>query len=269
MHDIGAEVGEVASVPLDEAILAQSCTVEGPKAAPPLLFVHGIHLGRFSWLPHVQILRDRFRVATIDLPRHGTMVDVPFTRENLDRQLTYITTAVLDRPPIVVGYSLGGYVAILFAHDHPPHTQGLVICGTPLDPTGWRRFAFRAFVGMKTRLPVRFFEFGSNLFFKTTLPRPLAQAIIASPFDQRAFEEAYAEFSRLEFSPMLAAYDKSLCVVNGQWDLFFRMETKKFARSEQDILKTIARSAHVFPLRRPKEFCDIVARFAHSVAPRS
>lgn len=252
-------------MPLDEATLAESYTVEGPKTAPPLLFVHGIHLGRFSWLPHVQILRDRFRVVTIDLPRHGTMVDVPFTRENLDRQLSYITSIALDRPPIIVGYSLGGYVAILLAHDHPERTQGLAICGTPLDPTGWRRFAFRTFVGMKTRLPVRFFEFGSSLFFKATLPRALAQTIIAIPFDQRAFKEAYAEFSQLQFNPMLANYREPICVVNGQRDIFFRMETKKFARRERDILETVAQTDHVFPLRRPKEFCDIVARFAQSV----
>jgi pimeloyl-ACP methyl ester carboxylesterase len=227
--------------------------------------VHGIHLGRFSWLPHIQILRDRFRIVTIDLPRHGTMVDVPFTRANLDLQLRYITRVVLDRPPLLVGYSLGGYVAILLANDDPERTQALVICGTSVDPTAWRRRAFRTFMGMKERLPSRFFEFGSTLFFKATLPHELAQRILSSPFDQRAFGEAYREFSELGFGPMLANYAKPICVVNGQWDLFFRMDTREFAPRERDILETVARTDHVFPLRRPQEFCDIVARFARSV----
>jgi len=258
--------GEVVYVPLDEARLAESYSMEGPQTAPPILLIHGIHLGRFSWVPHVAILRDRFRVITIDLPRHGALADIPFTRANLDRQLTYITTKVLDRPPLIVGYSLGGYVAVLLANDRPRDTQALLICGTSVDPAGWRRRAFRTFMNIKTLFPPRLFEFGSTIFFKATLPRDLAARIIASPFDHRAFEEAYREFSLLPFGQMLASYEKPVCVVNGQWDILFRMRRFEFAPRERDLMATIARSDHVFPLRRPRQFCDIVAKFASSVA---
>jgi len=240
--------------------------MEGPPTAPPILLVHGIHLGRFSWVPHVALLRDRFRVITMDLPRHGTLVDVPFTRETLDRQLNYITREVLDEPPLIVGYSLGGYVAVLLAHDRPAQTRGLLICGTSVDPAGWQRLAFRTFMGVKTRFPSRLFELVSTLFFKATLPRDLAHRIIASPFNQRAFEEAYTEFSTLPFREMLASYSRPVCVVSGQWDILFRMRPSAFTLRERDIFATIARGDHVFPLRRPHEFCDIVARFATSVS---
>ncbi|MBV9736660.1 MAG: alpha/beta hydrolase [Candidatus Eremiobacteraeota bacterium] len=251
-------------MPLDEARLAESYSMEGPQTAPPILLIHGIHLGRFSWAPHVEILRERFRVVTIDLPRHGTLADIPFTRENLDRQLKYITKEVLDAPPLIVGYSLGGYVAVLVASDRPQDTQAILICGTSVDPAAWRRFAFRSFMNMKMRLSPRLFEFGSTLFFKATLPRDLADRIISSRFDQRAFEEAYQEFSTLPFGPMLASYEKPICVVNGEWDILFRMRPAEFAPRERDLMATIARGDHVFPLRRPKQFCDIVAKFSRA-----
>ena len=240
--------------------------MEGPTGAPPILLIHGIHLGRFSWVPHVAILRDRFRVVTIDLPRHGTLSDIPFTRENLDRQLRYITNDVLDQPPLIVGYSLGGYVGVLLANDRPQDTQALVICGTSVDPAAWRRFAFRTFMNIKMRFPTRLFEFGSTLFFKATLPRDLAERIIASPFDQHAFAEAYREFSMLPFGQMLASYAKPVCVVNGQWDVLFRMRPNEFAPRERDLLATISRADHVFPLRRPKQFCEIVSKFGESLS---
>ncbi len=243
--------------------------MEGPVTAPPILLIHGIHLGRFSWVPHVTILRERFRVVTIDLPRHGVLADVPFTRENLDRQLRHITTEVLDRAPLIVGYSLGGYVGVLLTNDRPQDTRALLLCGTSVDPAAWRRFAFRTFMTMKMRFPARLFEFGSTAFFKATLPRDLAERIIASPFDPRAFEEAYREFSTLPFRQMLASYEKPVCVVNGQWDVLFRMRAPEFVPRERDLLATIARADHVFPLRRPKQFCDIVGQFAASLSSES
>ena len=243
--------------------------MEGPPGAPPILLIHGIHLGRFSWVPHVALLREQFRVVTIDLPRHGTLCDVPFTRGNLDRQFRYITEHVLNEVPLIVGYSLGGYVGVLLTNDRPQNSKALLICGTSVDPAKWRRFAFRSFMNIKMRFPTRLFEFGSTLFFKATLPRDLAQRIIASPFDHHAFEEAYAEFSLLPFGEMLACYTKPVCVVNGQWDVLFRMRAKEFEPRERDLLATIARADHVFPLRRPKQFCEIVSKFAASLSPQT
>ncbi|GAC1659708.1 MAG: hypothetical protein NVS9B12_13480 [Vulcanimicrobiaceae bacterium] len=247
------------------AMLEQSITIEGPKGSPALLLVHGIHLGRYSWQPHVQVLRDKFRVAVLDLPRHGTMYDVPFTLEEIDAQLRYAVETVLGEPPVMVGYSLGGYCITQFSQRFPHLSGGLLLAGCSLDPTHWRADAYGALVGIGGQIPRPFFNSFSSMFFRMTLKPALAEAIIRNPFNALAFTETHRLLHGQSFSAMLATYPHPVLVVNGEYDFVFRPHEGRFVKEARAEHRIVKGSDHVFPLRRTEEFSAMIAEFTTNV----
>jgi pimeloyl-ACP methyl ester carboxylesterase len=98
----------------------------------PLLFVHGFPLSRGVWAPQVEAFKADHRVLAPDLRGFGeseaTEGAVSMNRfaEDLYKLLQHLG---LD-PPVLVGHSMGGYVALAFAKAFPHALRGLVLVGT-------------------------------------------------------------------------------------------------------------------------------------------
>lgn len=99
----------------------------------PLLFLHGIGDTAATWAPVMSMLEGRHTVASFDLIGHGDspVPDDPseYTR---DRTLEDIDEIIddLGAPPILVGHSLGGYLALAHAATRPEATSGLIVLNT-------------------------------------------------------------------------------------------------------------------------------------------
>ena len=105
---------------------------QGPAGAPTVLLVHGLlATADLNWSLAMPVLASRFRVVAPDLRGHGRG---PATRrfdgqECADDLAAIVETLELGRV-IVVGYSLGGLIAQLFARRYPQMVAGLVLCAT-------------------------------------------------------------------------------------------------------------------------------------------
>ncbi len=120
-------------------------TVSGPLGAPTLVFVHGTRLTRAAWGPQVAGLSDTYRTIAVDLPGHGTLADREFTLDAAaDHLAAAIDAAATDRRAIVVGLSLGGYVAMELAARSPERVRGLVLAGATAEPTGPKMLPYLA-----------------------------------------------------------------------------------------------------------------------------
>ena len=86
---------------------------------PHLVAVHGSRLASSQWLPQLPLWKGRATVGLVDLPGHGRLAGEPFT---LERCVEVVDEAVDEAPegaPVVlVGHSLGGYVAMAYAEEH-------------------------------------------------------------------------------------------------------------------------------------------------------
>jgi pimeloyl-[acyl-carrier protein] methyl ester esterase len=103
--------------------------VESGGAGPPLVLLHGwaMHSGLWGALP--ERLASRFRVHAVDLPGHGRSEPVaPCTLDSL----TAAVAAAVDAsaPLTVVGWSLGGTVALHWARAQPGRVDRLVLVAT-------------------------------------------------------------------------------------------------------------------------------------------
>jgi 2-hydroxymuconate-semialdehyde hydrolase len=102
----------------------------GGRGAHTMVLVHGVNDQAGSWSAVVPQLVGRFRVVTIDLPGHGE--SAPAAGPLPMRLLIDGLAAVIDRespetPVILTGNSMGGWVSMLYASEHPERVSHLVL----------------------------------------------------------------------------------------------------------------------------------------------
>ena len=97
------------------------------------MFLDGMGTSAATWNRCMELLEDRFTVVAPDLLGHGTspVPDDPaeYTR---DRTLVDVDDIVADlgEPPVLVGHSLGGYLALAYAATRPDAARGIVVLNT-------------------------------------------------------------------------------------------------------------------------------------------
>lgn len=106
--------------------------IETRGNGPTLLFVHGLDSTSDVWGPVIELLDDHTCV-TIDLPGHGrSAVSEDPDRYGRERLLTLFDEIIGDlrAPVVLVGHSLGGYLAMAYALTRPDALAGLVLVST-------------------------------------------------------------------------------------------------------------------------------------------
>ena len=104
--------------------------VEAAGRGPPLVLLHGwaLHSGLWGELPAT--LARRHRVHAVDLPGHGHSPPlVPLTADTLVRALDQAFVSEPE-PLTVLGWSLGGQLALAWALAHPERVTRLVLVAT-------------------------------------------------------------------------------------------------------------------------------------------
>jgi pimeloyl-ACP methyl ester carboxylesterase len=123
-------------------------SVHGPPGAPLVVLIHGARLSRTLWVSVLPGLFEDHRVVTLDLPEHGALADVPFDLDDAADRVAAIIEEVANADgaapsAVVVGHSLGGFVAGAVAARHPDRVAGLLICSATLDLRGPARLPTR------------------------------------------------------------------------------------------------------------------------------
>ena len=93
-------------------------------------------------------------------------------------------------PTIIVGLSLGGYVAMAFAAEAPGIADVLVLAGSTVEPTGRRAHPFRALALAYDRTHHLVFDRLIAAFVRRRYPGGLGDLLVASGFAYRGGSEA-------------------------------------------------------------------------------
>lgn len=239
----------------------------GDPRNPPILFLHGIRLGREIWAEHAEILAKKYHVVTLDLPGHGALADVPFTEENVGALLDDAVSRIVHAPPLIVGYSLGGFVAMHYASRLPERTSGLLLSGCTLAFEGWKWWPYGVSVRLTQTLPDAWLTALLRAGLSLTLPRNWIHIVERIPFDRDVFART-SEIVHHSNGAMdaISSYRNPVMIVNGEYDLIFRLDERRFLhRLPQARLRIMRGLEHTAPLRRPLEFTSIVEGFAEKV----
>lgn len=97
-----------------------------------LLLVHGFPLSRGVWSKQVEVFKSSYRVIAPDLRGFGesAATDGPVTMNRFAEDLHALVEHLGAGPALLVGHSMGGYVALAFARAFPECVRGLVLVGT-------------------------------------------------------------------------------------------------------------------------------------------
>lgn len=97
---------------------------------PVVLLLHAFPLDRRLWAPVVPLLSETARVLAPDLAGFGAESPAPggtTTMEHMAQEVARICEAPGDRPDLVAGVSMGGYVALALAALRPELVPRLVL----------------------------------------------------------------------------------------------------------------------------------------------
>lgn len=242
--------------------------VAGPADAPPIVLVHGTRLSRTMWTAQVARLAGDFRVITPDLPGHGRRTGEPFTLAGAADDLASTIDEAAGGRAIVVGLSLGGYVAMTLAARRPDSVRGLVIAGATLDPVGLAAIPFGVLASALAWRDGRAADRFSRWFFRARYPAAIADPVVDGGFSSAGGAAALRAIAGRRFRPALAAYPGPVLLLDGAWDLLFRPGGRGFAAATRDVRRVRLRgAAHLSNLDSPAGFSEAVRRFARDVGP--
>lgn len=153
--------------------------------APKLVFLHGVMGFTANWRRIAKAFEDEFRVLVFDQRGHGRSFQpaIGYAPEDYAGDLEKILDELGWQQIHLVGHSMGGRVAIHFAHENPERVTRLVVedIGPSMYPEG---------VGLISRL-------------LDTVPVPFANKREAKEWFDTEFMRLFADQSRREG---LAAY---------------------------------------------------------------
>lgn len=235
--------------------------VVGPPDGSAIVFIHGSRLTRVSWGAIVSRLDDRHRCITVDLPGHGDLADVPFS---LDAAADAVEAAIDadGRPAILVGLSLGGYVAMTVAARSPDRVRALVLAGSSAEPHGVTGRAFRLFAWGLVAVPERALDGLNSWLFRHRYTADIAEPIIAAGYWTNGGAAAVRSLTETTFRDRLVAFGGPILVINGGLDVIFRLGERDFLRGIPNVSRRVfPLAAHLTPLDSPDAFAAAVRSF--------
>lgn len=245
---------------------AATYDVAGPADGPTIVLVHGTRLTRASWTAQVASLSDAYRVVAMDLPGHGVLADRPFTIRAAADELERVIAEAAGGRAVVVGLSLGGYIAMDLAARRPDAVRALVLSGATQEPIGLRARPYLALAWIIERLDRRGLGVLNRWFFRTRYPASIADPIIAGGFHGPGGSAALRALVGERFAPRLAAYPGPVLILNGDLDVLFRVGARGFASVARDVRRVRLQGAtHLANLDRPEAFSLAVRRFVESL----
>ena len=118
------------------------------EGAPAVLAVHGITASSYEWLALARALTGRATILAPDLRGRGASNGLPGPygiEAHVADLLAVLDQLELAQPAVVIGHSLGAYIAARLAADHPDRVRAAVLVDGGLMIPGSERIDPQAF----------------------------------------------------------------------------------------------------------------------------
>lgn len=101
-------------------------------AGKPLVLISGLGYSSWQWHKMVPLLAERFQVVTFDNRGVGQSDKPagPYTAQMLAADTVGLLDALTIEKAVVLGHSMGGFVAQAMALDFPQRVEKLILCST-------------------------------------------------------------------------------------------------------------------------------------------
>jgi 2-succinyl-6-hydroxy-2,4-cyclohexadiene-1-carboxylate synthase len=252
----------------------------GEPSGVPILFLHGFMGHGGVWQQTVDQLPDGMFAVTPDLPGHGkTIANLEFLDfDSAAEAVAGFIEAQLNRPPVLVGYSMGGRIALYTALKFPEKFTGLVLesASPGISDAGERKKRLgedkaKADKLLKTDVRTYLKEWYQLPVFDSLADKPeLVEKIIQKKVgnDPAALAEVVVRLSpgvQPSLWDKLDRWDKTTLIIAGEKDNKFCEIARQMASCmPQGDLKIIPDAGHIVHLENNKDFASALNFFLSS-----
>jgi pimeloyl-ACP methyl ester carboxylesterase len=239
----------------------------------PVVFIHGFPFDHSIWNPIVPLLEQHARLILPDLRGFGVtpMPEAPETYSM--RSLADDILALLDllqiEQAVLVGHSMGGYVALAFAHAYPQRLAGLGLVSTQAsaDSPEKRQGRMKTAEQVRRRGVARALEgMAHKLTTRPELEEQITELINRQdPGAVIAALKAMAE--RRDSTENLAGISVPAVVISGSEDSTIPLERSQEMNQllGRSWLVEIPGAGHMPMMEYPEAVADALHKFFHSV----
>ncbi|MDO5082663.1 MAG: alpha/beta hydrolase [Arachnia propionica] len=229
---------------------------------PLVVLVHGSLSNAAEWSGYTELLPG-CDVVAVDLPGHGGRVDEVFTTRGAIRA---IERAVAQRgggqPVVLVGHSLGGYMASLHAARNPGVLAGLVLIGATGDPHSPLAAVYRGYAWLVDHVNHE----------RLARVRDAVARRLGVPAEHVPDAASYAVLPAawqavIDDCPprLMSRVDCPVLIVNGQFDQMRISERRYRELAPEARVVTVPRATHLAPLTHPDQVAHLIQDFVRTL----
>jgi pimeloyl-ACP methyl ester carboxylesterase len=236
----------------------------------PMVLLHGFPFNHTIWDSFVNELSKSFRVITPDLPGFGKSEALPgnFTINDVAGALLPWLEKIQVNKPIIVGHSLGGYVALALVKLKPGICSGLVLFHSTAYPDSEEKKQNRNKV-------LEFIEKNGVLAFTSNFIPPLfsnhqhpsiadVRHIAVQASAETVIGYTVAMRDRPDQRSLLKEFPEPVMIISGEKDSGISVDSVK---EQKAIAKSIevhilSEAAHMGMFEKPSETAGLIHDFA-------
>lgn len=230
-----------------------------------VLLLHGAGANLDTMAPLAAALRAEHRVLAVDLPGHGGSPDADWDWAATIAALDDVVAAHDLGAPIVVGHSLGGMLATLWADTHPDCPAAVSLDGNP-PPAGPRHLPGLADAEAEfARLQATFDAMAEAMAQLAMRPSPTLVAQLRQAMTDLDLAPVYA---RLRVPLLLVLATEDLPDQRPFHDLYVAHRAYLSALAGEAArhnpllrVEPLAGATHAMPVERPAEIAQLIAEF--------
>ena len=219
-----------------------------------VVLLHGLRTSSTMWRSErLRLEALGYTVVTPDFPGHGSRMHERFTIAGAMRTIDNACMDVAE-PPLVVGLSLGGYLALHWAGLEPRRAAGIVATSCGTQPTRPVLDAWRVLAAGIHLAPDRGLLLNNTLLGLTVRNKQLAADVLAGGVALEVMQDALVELRQLRTVASIARIELPVVFVNGTLD-HFRLQERAYLRAARNgSLVHVRGATHLVPLARPVEY---------------
>jgi len=240
--------------------------ISGSGQTKTILLLHGVVVTRKMWIPQMIALNHTYQVLAPDLLGHGSRSREKFTFSEAVAELNKTIEENKYGKVLLVGFSLGGYLASEFACKYPDKTNGLVIVGSSTTPRGYISIPYHLLAFLYRLANPEWLAKRDARSWQSRYGAEIAEPVIEAGFYHAAIPALRKEIGGKDFLAGLKSYDKPVFIMNGEKDRIFRkgegLYRDKLRNSKVVVIK---QAGHMCNLDAPEEFNRYLIEFADSL----
>lgn len=238
-----------------------------------VVLIHGFLENATMWKDIIPELSKRNRVITIDLLGHGKSDCLGYVHsmELFAETLAAILKHLKIRKSILIGHSLGGYVALAFAEKHPQKIKGLCLLNSTSNEDDEERKTLRNrankmiknnFTNMVRMSFSNLFSMQSRKEFKNEIKLALNEALKTPLQGYIAANEGMR--IRPSRNAILAENDFKKLIITGKIDpvLNFESALEEAKKTNAEII--VLPSGHMSHIENKEELLTILTKFVNN-----